>query len=783
MLVSYNWLKEYIREKGEGKRDKLNPQEIFNVLNTRSFEVEGVEERRDDFILDVKITPNRAHDCACHVGIAKEVAINCDLEFKYENPKFQQGSFDTNFQAEISDKRCLRYMLREVRNVEVADSNPDLKKKMESLGEKSINNVVDITNIVLFELGQPMHAFDKDKLTGTKISARTSKIGESMDTLDNNFVEFDDDTCVIADSEPIAIAGIKGGKKAEVDNNTKNLILESANFFASQIRQTSNKIGISTESSKRYEIGITPELTEIAMNRATELLLKYGGPNVEISNVVDIYPRPASPYYTGVSLEEINNLLGLNLALEEVKNIFDKLGFEYQYLNTKEFVTEEIKKHLNTPHNTFPSLTYDAPKSFDCSTLTAYVYAHGGKSIPRLTIDQLFFGKEVSKDDLEPGDLIFSNSENGNIRYDTVNFIPGNKFEKGVDHVGMYIDNGKIIHSTRKIGHVIEEELETSESFKNIVAYRRIVEKDEMRFAVRIPDLRMDLRNSADLIEEVGRIYGYENIESKEIKNLKPVKNSNQEAFAILKIKSVLQRLGFSEVYTSSFADNGDVKILKALAKDKNYLRISIEEGIMKALTMGHYNADLIAIDRVQIYEIGKVFPKGVETLVLGLGVKNKNLKKPKTGEILREIIAKLQEDLRFKIQDLKIKDEDEFVQIELTDLIEKIDINEEIKLDFNYNHKYQKLSQYPFVSRDIAVWIKNGKGNQDDIFEIVEKYSRELLRTKRLFDVFEKEGRTSFAVRVVFQSNEKTLNDEEVGEIMNKVYEELKAKEGFEIR
>lgn len=638
MLVSYKWLKEYLDGDISYQLSDIKEVDyISNVLNTRSFEVESVEEKGDDFIFDIKITPNRAHDCLCHTGVAREIAINCNLKFKALDPKKEEGSFNTNFEVEITDPRCLRYMLREIKNVEVGESHPDLRNKMESIGEKSINNVVDITNIVLFELGQPMHAFDKAKLSGNKISARSSVIGETLTTLDNNFVEFDNDTCVIADTEPLAIAGIKGGKKAEVDSHTTGLILESANFNAGEIRKTSNKIGIGTESSKRYENGITPELTEIAMNRATELLIKYGGAKVEVSNIVDVYPEKIKPHYVEASLLQINNLLGLNLSVDDVRDIFDRLEFEYEYSNNEKFV-------------------------------------------------------------------------------------------------------------------------------------------------VRVPDLRLDIIKSVDLIEEVGRIYGYEKIESKPVEGLVPVKNSNQEASVILKIKSVLQELGFSEVYTYSFEDNGDIQIKKALAKDKDYMRTSLKVGIEKALTLGHYNADLIAIDRIQIFEIGKVFPKGVETLVLGLGVKNKNFKKPKTNDILSETLLKLSEKLSVKFES-EIKEGDEFLQIDLTNLINQIKIDEEIKIDFDSNKKFKPLSQYPFMSRDISVWITNGKGNEETIFEIVEKYAGELLRTKRLFDVFEKDGRTSYAVRVVFQSNEKTLNDVEVGEIMDKVYDELKSKEGFEIR
>jgi phenylalanyl-tRNA synthetase beta chain len=637
MKVSYNWLKEYI----EG--DLESPEKVAESLSLKSFEVEEVLEADEDYVLDVDVLPNRAHDCLCHTGIAKEIALGLGLKFNYPIAAAVGADFDTDYTAEITDKRCKRYMLREITGVKVGPSPEELRKKMEILGENSINNVVDITNIILFELGQPMHAFDRDKLSGKNISARTSKEGEKITTLDGNFVELDEDTCVIADEDPIAIAGVKGGNKAEVKSadassgvtkeETTSLILESANFNAVDIRKTSRKFGISTESSKRYENDLTPELTEVAMNRATELIQKYCGDDVKVSNVVDIYPEKDEDFTVEFSVENTSRLLGVEISKDEISEILDRYGFEY-----------------------------------------------------------------------------------------------------------------------------------------------------EGEFKVKIPALRRDLRLEADLIEEVGRIHGYEKIEPAPIEGLEPVKNSDQEAAATMKIKSVLQDLGFSEVQTYSFVEEGDLKAVKALASDKQYLRTSLEKGMTEALELNSYNADLISVDRVQIFEIGKVYPKGKETLVLGLGVRNKNFKKPKTDAILNETLSGLSEKLGTEFK-AKISQDQEFVQIELEDLISKIDISEEIKLDFDNEVQFKALSSYPFMTRDVSVWIPNGKGNEETIFEIVEKYAGDLLRTKRLFDVYEKEGRTSYGVRVVFQSNEKTLTDDEAGEIMDKVYKDLESQEGYEIR
>lgn len=787
MVFSFNWIKEYL----EG--DVPNIEKVAEVLTAKSFEVESIEESGDDFLLDIDILPNRSHDCLCHAGVAKEIAMHFDLKFNYPKGVEKEPDFETDFSAEITDKRCKRYMLREVTGVKVGPSHPDLQKKMEVLGEKSINNVVDITNIILFELNQPMHAFDRDKLDGNKIFARTSKSGETMTTLDKNFVELDDETCVISDEKsPLAIAGVKGGDKAEVMEGTTNLILESANFNSSDIRKTSNKIDITTESSKRYENGITAELTETAMNRATELLLKYGGDDVKVSNVVDVYPRrPKNDFISGFSLKKVNKLLSIEISEKEVEEILNKLDFEFDKVNTKENVLNLLKDLEGKTYKYGASVSFDAPESFDCGSLVSYVYSRSGLPNPRMTVDQYFFCEPIEKSDLEAGDLIFSNTnelieDQGNkINFESIEYMPGSKFGKGIDHVGIYLGDGKVIHATSfEDKGVCIEDIDSSKKFENITAYGRIISKGEERYVVKIPALRLDLMANgpefgleSSLIEEIGRVYGYDKIESKPVEGLKKVQNSNQEASAILKIKSELQKLGFSEVITYSFIDKGDLKVVKALASDKEYLRTSMIKNHKEALNKNFYYKDLLGIDAVKIFEIGKVYKDSKEELKITISTNLKGKKKKPVVEELQEVLNDLGINLDFP-------ENDDSVEISLTEeIINGIDISDDIEIEFDQETQFKALSPYPFMSRDVSVWIPNGKGDENTIFELVEKHAGELLRTKRLFDVYEKEGRTSYAVRVVFQSNERTLTDEEVGEIMDKVYADLKAMEGFEIR
>ncbi len=773
MKVSYNWLQEYF------EKPLPQPTELANLLNVRAFEVEEVEEKDGDSIFEIKITPDRAPDCLSHDGIAREVGIHTKQELIKKDISAVDAGFESDFKIEVEDKTCIRYIAREIKNVVVAESPLVLKLKLEAIGQRSINTVVDITNIVMYEIGQPMHAFDTDKLTGKKIKVAVPTLS-SVTTLDGKEVELINEDITIQDEvDNLAIAGVKGGKKGEVNSETKNIILESANFFPIKVRKTSKRVGIQTDSSKRFENGLTPELAQKAINLASYYISKYASnDSTQYSNVIDMYPRPASPYYTGVSVDEVNKKLGVTLSKVEIEEILNRIGFENEYLNTKEFAIEEIKKHLGAPHNIFPSLTYDAPRSFDCTTLTAYVFAHGGKSIPRLTIDQLFFGKEISKEELEPGDLIFSTQQDGEIKYETVSFLPGLRFDQGVDHVGMYMGDDTVIHTSRFKGSVKEEKLSESDSFKTIVGYRRIVEKDEMRFVVKVPSIRLDIKNGIDLIEEIGRVYGYEHIVPVAPK-LTPQNIEVSTYDKLTTLRSHLIDIGFDEVITYSFQKKGDVSVMKPLAKDKGYLRTDLVKGLTEALELNSKNKELFATEVIKIFEIGHVFVDDIEKTVLGLGVKS-STKKRKSKAVLEEVLAYLSDKINFPF-DVTMNDTQEVIEIDLDPMLDRVNktYNSLYKLE---PLSYKPFSAYPFMTRDIAVWASGSK-IKEDVEKVITDLSTDLLLRYDLFDTYSMDDKTSYAYRLVFQSSERTLTDDEVNPIMDSIYSTLKSDSDFEIR
>ncbi|MFA6585786.1 MAG: phenylalanine--tRNA ligase subunit beta [Candidatus Paceibacterota bacterium] len=341
MKVSYNWLQNYFKEK------LPEPEKLSEGIIFHSFEVEEIVKIGDDVIFDIKILPDRAHDCLSHFGIAKEISAIFNLKISSPNGFFQvlgspvqdslkeqaqpdrsKSHFGPDLKIEIQSDKCLRYMGRIVRNIKISKSPDWLREKLEAIGQKSINNIVDAANFVMFDLGQPIHCFDLDKLESAKIIVRNGKVGEKLTTLDKKEIILDESILVIADEKtPLAIAGIKGGIKAEVDDKTKNLVIEVANFDKTSTRKTSKKINILTDAVKRYENEITPELCTMAMNAITDLVFELAGGEAE--SIIDIYPKKVEQKKVFVSVNYINKHLGSDFSQKEIEDVWKKLNFKY----------------------------------------------------------------------------------------------------------------------------------------------------------------------------------------------------------------------------------------------------------------------------------------------------------------------------------------------------------------------------------------------------------------------------------------------------------------------
>ncbi|MFA5746770.1 MAG: phenylalanine--tRNA ligase subunit beta [Candidatus Paceibacterota bacterium] len=323
MLFSYNWLQEFFPKKLPA------PQKLAELLTMHFMEVEGLEKCGQDWVLNIDVLPSRGGDCFCHFGVAKECGLLAGLKIQpadYDVEEDKKITTKNLVKADIQDKiGCRRYTARLVKDVKIGPAPEAIKAKMASCGLQSINNVVDATNYVMLEMGQPLHAFDADKLVGG-IVVRRAKKGEKILSLSGVEYELDEKDLVIADSKGIlAIAGIKGGRRAEIDENTKTIILESANFDPASIRRTSRRLNLKTDASWRFEHNLDPNLSEIAIDRVASLIQEMAG-GIIAGGRVDVYPKKTSPKILKFDLNSANSLLGADISEAKMISILKGLG-------------------------------------------------------------------------------------------------------------------------------------------------------------------------------------------------------------------------------------------------------------------------------------------------------------------------------------------------------------------------------------------------------------------------------------------------------------------------
>lgn len=638
MQYSYNWLKKYVPDLPT--LEKLEKGIIFHA-----FEVEGIEKRGDDTLLEIKVLPDRAHDCLCHEGVARECSAIFDLPFSLPRTSSDMalGKFqDLNIKIEDS-KACRRYVGVRVKDIKIGPSPEWLAKALESIGQRPINNIVDATNYVMFDIGQPMHAFDADKVVGD-IAVRFAQAGEKFTTLDGRDLTLDESILVIADDEgPLALAGIKGGNRAEVDADTKNLILESANFDPVLIRRTSAKLGLRTDASKRFENNLSPETALLAMLKLVDVLQDLAGG--DYAGIVDIYPSPQEKKIINITTQYINSRLGIEIDPVEIKNILERLGI--------------------------------------------------------------------------------------------------------------------------------------------------VVESDGDKLKLTVPHWRVDLEEEANIVEEVGRIYGYEKIAPKllpeaDLSDIALAKSERRFALKN-KLRKILAQEGFTEVMGYALTDKGEVELANPLASDKAWLRSNLSDWLNEKIDFNLTNV-LFDTEAVKIFEIGRVFKAGFSeqtNIAIGVGYRKKV-----KGQSAKEQLEKILSSLEVQLQGSRswtvgngdeVKAVIEFNLDELADKtteIEKADLSDYISPAFNY----QPVSNYPRIIRDVAVWVPEDT-KTEEIVELIKNSLSELcVLGPVLFDEFSKEGRKSLAFRLVFQSYDRTLSDDEANSELNKVIESLESK-SYEVR
>lgn len=336
MKVSINWLREYLNFDCPLK-------ELADKLTMAGLEVEQIEEiekeefvsrggcgLKSDTVFDVKVTPNRG-DWLSMIGVAREAAPLVGSRTKIPSPEVKESgpAAADLVKIDIDDPDlCGRYVGVVVRNVEIKDSPDWMKNRLIAAGMRPINNIVDVTNYVMMELGQPLHAFDYNLLRGSRIIVRRAKPEETIVSLDDVERKLEPDMLVIADANrAVALAGVMGGADSEISSQTKDILIESANFNSVCIRRTSKRLNMVTESSYRFERGVDPSITALAALRAAELIQQLAGGEVA-RGIVDIYPRPVSPVEVKVRPDRVNAVLGTHIDAAVMVDYLN--GFEIE---------------------------------------------------------------------------------------------------------------------------------------------------------------------------------------------------------------------------------------------------------------------------------------------------------------------------------------------------------------------------------------------------------------------------------------------------------------------
>ena len=325
----------------------------------------------DDFLFEIGLTPNRA-DAASHLGVARDLAAYFRTNYKTPDLSgFKVDEESLNIPVTVEDEEaCPRYSSLTISGVEVKESPEWLKDKLKVIGLRPINNIVDITNFVLHGLGQPLHAFDADKISGGKVIVKKVAEGTPFVTLDDVERKLNADDLMICNAEtPMCIAGVFGGKSSGVDANTKNIFLESAYFNSVSVRKTAKRHGLKTDASFRYERGTDPEITITALKYAAILIKELAGGKIS-SAVSDLYPNPVKPFEFEVSYNNINKLIGANIPSTEIKEIILALGIE---------ATNESVEGLSLK---VPAFKVDVTRECDITEEVLRIYGYNNIEIP-----------------------------------------------------------------------------------------------------------------------------------------------------------------------------------------------------------------------------------------------------------------------------------------------------------------------------------------------------------------------------------------------------------------
>ena len=655
---------------------------IYILDHQDSFEL-GMDVRDvlgiNDALIEFEITSNRP-DCRSIIGIAREAAVTLGKELKYPEIKVQACDEEMSFEIDIQTDLCKRYCGRVVKDVKVGPSPYWMQRKLIEAGMRPISNIVDITNYVMLELGQPLHAFDLDDIKYNKMTVKMAEEGEKFTTLDGVERTLTSDMLVIGNKDKtLDLAGIMGGENSEIKDTTTSIFIEGASFAKENIRATSKKLGLRTEASSRFEKGIDINLAEEAVNRACQLIEELGCGTV-LNGMLDYYPQKEEVQKVTVNPVRINKLLGVNVPMDQFINILESLEFK-------------------------------------CNLVSSEVL-----------------------------------------------------------------------------------ELE-------------------------VPTFRLDITEDADILEEIARIYGYDNIPSASLEGnaTAGVKTDKQKFIDNVKSNSIA--CGLNEILTYSFVSPRGVDKINLPADDekRNFVKIMNplgEETSVMRTTLIPNMLDVIStnishkVEEVSAFECGNTFipQEGlpIETKKYCVGMYGKEV----DFFVLKGVIESVLNNVGLKGCEIepettnltfhpgrcaKIVYNNIYIGTfgELhPDVIENYNLGQrvyvaEINIDtvfenLNLTKSYNPLPKYPSTSRDIALIVK------DEVFvkqieDIIKANGEDLVESYKLFDVYKgaqiEEGHKSIAYSITYRSKDKTLTDEDVAKVHEKILSELSEKLNANLR
>lgn len=648
---------------------------------------------KDEYVLKLDLTPNYAR-CLGMIGIAREIkALLPDKEINYpefeiENTSSEKIEEQVGVKIEDSDL-CPRYTGRLIKNVEIGPSPEWMQQRLEAAGVRPINNVVDITNYILLEYNQPLHAFDYDSIDGKDIIVRRAKKEEKLVTLDDQERQLNEEILVIADKKKaLGLAGVMGGANSEVTADTVNIFLEAAYFKPENIRKTARSLGLPSDASHRFERGIDIEKLIEASNRAAYLMQQYAGGEI-VKGIIDEYPDPVTGLKIDLNVERVNEILGIELSREKMVEMLKRLEFTIQESDTNILKVE------------VPSYRNDVERQADLIEEVARMYGYNKIPVTRTESSQQ--GKRTREQKLR-------------------DIVKETMISSGLDEIITFSLMGKDIYDKLKIS--AESKLRNWVEIKNPLNKAFSI----MRISLLPGLIKVLSNNSKRQLEELGFF---------ELGKVFFDHGAGERP------QEKMMLVGGSMGYSDDFWQNeaGDFFYLKGILEnlfdrfDKSELKF---EAASKPYLHPGRTAKII-YDNQEIGVIGELLPGLIKEFDLGEGTT--------------------------------------IFQLDFEFLEEEVELGE---------YKYVSLPKFPAVSRDLAIVVKQNIA-AGDILSLIRKTGGKLLKSVELFDLYQgdqiSEGCRSLAFKLLFQAQDRTLTDQEVDDIFEKVVSDLEEEFDAKLR